>query len=108
MSVAKIAFDRLLRAVRGHGYVPTGLFELSQYFRQFGSIKFKFSKEGERLIAVSENYRYGSIVTSGSTPEELDKNIKDAILTSFSVPSSYAKDAKVRREGERSEEYALA
>lgn len=99
MSVVKIAFDRLLRAVRGKGYVPTGLFELSQYFRQFGSIKFKFSQEHGRLIAISENYRYGSIITSGGTPEELDTNIKDAILTSFSVPSSYAKEAKVRREG---------
>ena len=108
MSVAKIAFDRLLRAIRGRGYVPMGLFELSQYFRQIGPIKFKFYKEGDRYIAVSENYRYGSIISSGSTPEELDRNIKDAILTSFSVPSSYAKEAKVQREGERSEEYALA
>ena len=40
--------------------------------------------------------------------KELDKNIKDAILTSFEIPSSYAKEAKIHRVGDGRKEYALA
>ena len=58
---------------------------------------------------MSTNFRFGSIITSGKTREELDENIKDAILTSFDVPSAYAKEAAVKSVGEASKgAYALA
>jgi len=51
------------------------------------------------IVAVSENFRYGSIVTFAEDEKRLDDKIKDAILTSFGIPSSYAKEAGIHREG---------
>ncbi len=92
----------------GSSIVPRGLFELNQYFRIHGPISFNFKTEGDEIIAVSTNFIYGSIVTSGKGQKELDENIKDAILTSFEIPSSYAKEAKIYKVSEARKEYALA
>ena len=92
----------------GKDLVPAGLFELSQYFRNNEAIQFDNKKEGEEIIAISRNFRYGSIITTAKTEEELDKNIKDAILTSFDIPSSYAKEVNIQKIGCETREYALA
>lgn len=109
MTLTKKVKDRLIKLLLGKSAVPQGLVELNQYFRHYGPISFRREQgENGNLIAISNNFRYGSIVTSGSNIEELDKNIKDAILTSFEVPSSYAREAGVRNTGDKLEEYALA
>ncbi len=59
-------------------------------------------------VSVSTNFKYGSIIAHGKNDKELDNNIKDAILTSFEVPSSYKKEAAIMREGERRDSYVLA
>ena len=82
--------------------------ELSQYFRLYGPISFSNQTQNGTIIAKSTNFRYGDIITSGKDKNELDQNIKDAILTSFAIPSSYAKEAKICKTGEQKEEYALA
>ena len=94
MTLTKKAKDRIIRALLGGNTVPRSVLDLHQYFRQFGPISFRYERaEDGTTIAISNNFRYGSIVTSGKDPKELDKNIKDAILTSFEIPSSYAKEA---------------
>ena len=88
---------------------PKGLFELSQYMRHSGPIQFQYHRnEDGTFTAVSSNFRLGAIVTSWKDIEELEKNIKDAILTSFEIPSIYAKEAKIIKVGEEQKEYALA
>ena len=108
--VLKVLKDYILKvAWDGDNLKPKGLFELSEYMRHFGGISFEDHRnEDGTLTSVSTNFRFGSIVTSGRNPEELDKNIKDAILTSFEIPSSYAKEAKIVKVGEQAKEYALA
>ncbi|MEK7570418.1 MAG: hypothetical protein AAB515_03220 [Patescibacteria group bacterium] len=108
MAILKVLRDQVVKAFYGNAYVPKGLWELENYFRQYDGIEFKFEKNSEGLVAVSENFRFGSIITSGRTQEELDRNVKDAILTSFSIPSSFAKKVNIFRKGERRERYALA
>lgn len=109
MSITKIAKDHLVRLLLGKDSVPEGLVELNRYFRINDPIHFEYHQEDDVIVAVSSNFRYGSIVTHGRDMEELDRNIKDAILTSFEVPSSYAKEAGIKREGEASQcVYALA
>ena len=114
MAFLKIMRDHLAKVLLdGKGFVPRELVELNQYFRRFGPINFDFKKEGALIVGVSTNFKYGSIVTSGKTPEELDRNIKDAILTMFDVPSSYAKEAGIVNGEEnvsekKSHSYALA
>ena len=88
--------------------VPRGLLELHQYFKAYKAINFEFKKEGEEIVAVSTDFVYGSIVTAGKNEKELDKNIKDAILTSFEIPSSYAKEAAIVNVGEKEKQYAIA
>lgn len=108
MPITKKIKDYCLKLAFGHTVVPRGLFDISHYFRIYGAIEFQFNKEEKSIIAVSKNFRYGSIVTSGKDLIELDKNIKDAILTAFEVPSSYAKEANIHSLRERREQYALA
>ena len=108
MSIVKKAKDQLIKALLGKASVPRGLFELNQYFRHYDGITFRFEQgENGSIIAISQNFRYGSIVTSGKNLEELDKNIKDAILTSFNIPSSFAVEAGVHKVGDRQEKYAI-
>jgi len=90
MPFAKQAKDYLLKAICGKDFVPQGLVEINRYFRIYGPIQFDFKKEGDVTVGISQNFQYGSIITSGKNAVELDKNIKDAILTSFEIPSSYA------------------
>ena len=109
MTLVKKAKDQLIKALLGKAFVPRGLFELNQYFRHYGPISFRHETgEGGNIVAISNNFRYGSIITSGFTSEEIDANIKDAILTSFEIPSSYAKEADLKKVGDKQEEYALA
>ena len=108
MSIAKKAKDQLIKALYGKESVPRGLFDLHEYFRIHKQIGFNYHQEDGVIVAVSKDFKQGSIVTSGSNKDELDKNIKDAILTVFSVPSSYIKEAGVIRMGENKESYALA
>lgn len=108
MSLLKVAKDNLIKVLLGKGSVPRGLHEWDRYVRNHHAINFDFHAEGGLTVAVSTDFAYGSIVTSGRTPEELDQNIKDAIMTSFDIPSSYAKEAGIRRTGELSRQYAAA
>ncbi|MBI2463219.1 MAG: hypothetical protein HYV65_03230 [Candidatus Spechtbacteria bacterium] len=88
---------------------PKGLFELSQYMMHYRPISFDFhNNEDGTITAVSNNFRFGSIITSGKNLAELDKNIKDAILTAFEIPSSYAKEANIVKVGAEQKDYALA
>ncbi|MDP2683997.1 MAG: hypothetical protein Q8P20_02965 [bacterium] len=109
MSIVKKVKDNLIKYLLGKASVPRGLFELNQYFRHYNDIDFDYKKsEDGTIVAISQNFRYGSIVTSGKNLEELDRNIKDAILTSFDIPSSYASDAQVHKVGDCKQKYALA
>jgi len=109
MVLVKKAKDCLIKFLLGGSSVPRGLFELNEYFRRYGSLKFRYEKgENGEIIAISDNFRYGSIITSAKTLEELDKNIKDAILTSFDIPSSFTKEAAIHKVGDKQKEYALA
>ena len=100
--------DYTIKVLLGNDSVPRGLFELNQYFRLHDPINFKYKKEGNTIVAISTNFRCGSIITSGRNDQELDRNIKDAILTSFEIPSPCVKEAKIYRVGNKKEEYALA
>lgn len=110
MKLSKLAKDYMVKKFwhKPVGFVPRGLFELSEYFRNNPSIHFNFHNEDGYIIAVSENFRHGSIVTQAKTHEELDFKIKDAILTAFDIPSTYKKEAGVRAVNNKSTEYVLA
>ena len=110
MSLLKISRDFLRKLLlEGGDVVPRELLDLHEYFRLNGPIHFAFHGENpEAIVAVSTNFRYGSIVSSGRDAKELDKNIRDAILTTFDVPSSYSKEANVMNVKNSKNEYALA
>lgn len=107
MSLYKQVKDQFIRFMLGSNSVPIGLSDLHRYFRVYGPINFKFEKQEDgTFVAISEDFRYGSIITHANTFKELDEKIKDAILTAFEVPSSYAKEADVRKMESRG--YAFA
>ena len=108
MGLIKKIKDQIIKLFLGNSTVPRGLFELNQYFRLKGPIKFEKKTEDGLMVAISTNFKYGSIIAQGRDEEELDKNIKDAILTSFEIPSSYAKEAKIVRQDSAQREYAFA
>ncbi|MDO8469794.1 MAG: hypothetical protein Q7S84_02100 [bacterium] len=108
MNIFKVAKDRVGKFILGTSTVPSGLLDLHRYFKNFGPIRFEHHREGDTLVSVSANFTYGSIVAHGRTPEELDRSVKDGILTAFSVPSAYAPEAAIRRETDRGEAYAAA
>lgn len=109
MFYPKIIKDFVIKALMPKGMVPEGLVELFRYSKLYGPIKFNFSMGQDGLwIAESENFRQGVIITSAKNEEALDGKIKDAILTAFDIPSSYAKEARIVREGEKKREYAVA
>lgn len=110
MFTMKIIKDHITKALYPKGMVPRELVDLHSYFRTYKTIRFDFtSSEDGNIVAVSRDFVFGSIVTSGKTQQELEENIKDAILTSFELPSAYAKEADIRKEGTASEgAYALA
>ncbi|HCC83542.1 TPA: hypothetical protein DEP96_01700 [Candidatus Uhrbacteria bacterium] len=107
MSLYKQTKDQLIKMMLGSAAVPSGLAELHHYFRVYEPITFSHEvQEDGSIVAISTNFRYGSIITSAPNLAELDSKIKDAILTAFSVPSSYSKEASVKRTTES--EYAFA
>lgn len=109
MSLKKQFKDCVLKVLNGKAFVPSGLVEINRYFRLNEPIYFTNKKENGVMIAISQNFRHGTIITSAKTSVELDKNIKDAILTSFEIPSSYADEANIRNTKENKQEsYAIA
>ena len=89
MSISKKVKDYFVKFLLGKEVVPKGLFELHQYFRTYGPINFKAEHSADGgFIAVSQNFKYGSIVTSADAEINLSQNIQDAVLTAFDVPSS--------------------
>src|SRR3989344_8410859 len=87
----------LMKAFYGGKAVPRELFDLSEYFRHYSRINFDYHREGDATVAVSSNFRFGSIIARGRNEAELEHNIKDAILTSFDLPSAYQAEAQIRR-----------
>ncbi len=112
MSITKQIKDYIIKLTLGKATVPRGLYESSEYFRVYGAIHFDFTKDKDCncLIAKSSNFKWGTIFTQGKDERELDKNIKDAILTAFEIPSSYAKEAGISPVGSKknNKEYAIA
>ncbi len=107
MSMYKQVKDRLIRLVLGTASVPSGLAELHHYFRSYGPIRFQLEPQQDgSVVALSKNFRYGSIITRADDVQALEGQVEDAILTAFSVPSFYAKEADIHRVGEG--EYAVA
>lgn len=99
MSIFKQAKDYIIKMLLGGSTVPSGLVELYRYSRDYGPISFEYKKSEGSTVAISTNFRFGKIITSGKDQDELDRNIKDAILTSFEIPSSFAKEAKIHKLG---------
>ena len=93
MSIIKQSKDHLVKLLLGNNVVPRELLELHDYFRIHKGITFEYKKEQGKIVAISKNFKYGSIVTSGKNQRELDMNVKDAILTSFDLPAAYEKEA---------------
>ena len=109
MSFTKRTKDQILKFLSGKEFSPHGLVEINRYFRLYGPINFDFKKEGEIIVGISKDFQYGSIITSGKDLAELDKNIKDAILTSFEIPSAYSKEANILNLSQNQHQsYALA
>lgn len=107
MSLYKQTKDQLIKLLLGKASVPSGLSDLHHYFRTYEPINFRTEKQEDgSIVAISENFQYGSIITHAQDTNELNEKIKDAILTAFDVPSSYAQEAAIRRTDEK--EYAFA
>lgn len=107
MSFTKQAKDKFIKFMLGKASVPSGLAELNHYFRLYQEINFKNEEQDDgSIIAISTDFKYGSIIAQAKNKKELDSEIKDAILTAFEVPSSYAKEAAINRVGNK--EYAYA
>lgn len=100
--------DKILKNISGTNYVPAGLLDINRYFRYNEPISFDIKIEDGIFIAKSKNFRYGVIITSGSNNNDLEKNIKDAIMTSFEIPSSYEKEAAISKVGDKNTVYASA
>ncbi|MDE2100215.1 MAG: hypothetical protein KGL39_23365 [Patescibacteria group bacterium] len=108
MNLLKVTKDQVARLLLGKAVVPAELLELSTYFRRFKEINFEQHKEDGLIVAVSTDFKYGTIIAHGRNQEELDNDTRDAILTAFGVPSAYQKEADLRRVSERKDAYALA
>lgn len=107
MSLYKQSKDQLIKLLLGKSSVPSGLADLNHYFRVYGPINFHHEKQEDgSILAISDNFRYGTIITHAENKDLLDEKVKDAILTAFEVPSSYAKEAAVSRIDQK--EYAFA
>ena len=115
MNILKVIKDWLARRelVLFKGDVlPAELFDLYDYFR-FSADGINFAirkdKDSDMWVAESVGFRQGSIITTGRTEAELEKNMRDAILTAFSIPSSYMKEAKlVGKNVKNKKEYVFA
>lgn len=103
--------DQVMKYVTRGNSANSQFGEFAEYFRVYGPINFDYqiSKETGLTVAKSTNFKYGTIITSGRNPKEVDENIKDAILTSFDIPSVYATEANITKVGDRKvAQYALA
>lgn len=100
MALLKIIRDKIGRFILGSS-VPRGLVEIQLYFRHNDPLNFRVEKqEDDSLVAMSTNYRHGSIIAHAKNHGELDRQIKDAILTAFEIPSSYEREADIRSNAE--------
>lgn len=112
MNYFKLIRDKLVRVLLDmasfQAIVPKELADLHEYFRSYGALKFDLHQSEDGWVAVSNNFRYGSIIANGRTPQELEKNIPDAIMTAFDLPSSYSKEAKLHKVMDQKEGYAFA
>lgn len=108
MSLSKIFIDSLTKLVRGPECVPRGVADFQRYFRYYKKIEFRVTSEDGVFIAESVDFKYGAIVTSGATKQELDNNIEDAILTAFEIPSVYAHEVPLTKMQGGRLEYAAA
>lgn len=103
--------DELIKLITNGNSAGNELRELFEYFQLYGSINFTYesAKESGEIIARSMNFKFGSIITSGRNPKEIDENIKDAILTAFEIPSAYLAECTLVKVGDQKEaHYALA
>jgi hypothetical protein len=108
MDVIKVVKDRIRKALSGNS-IPREVLELKRYFALYDGIDFRTEKQEDgSIVAVSVNFNRGSIVTSAASEDELDRNIQDAILTVFGVPSAYAKEAGIHKRGSSALRYAAA
>lgn len=110
MAIVREIKNYIVKLANGSEMVPRGLFESREYFRQYGGINFIHIEKDGLTIAKSTNFRWGSIITDGKNNTELDKNIVDAILTAFEIPSSYSREAGIKKVGseKKGKEYAIA
>lgn len=107
MSLYKQAKDQLTKYLLGRDSAPAGLVELNRYFRFYGAINFQEEKQEDgSLVVISKDFKYGTIITHIKKNDDHDEVVKDAILTAFEVPSSYAAEAGVHRV--KDGEYAFA
>jgi hypothetical protein len=96
MEVLKVVKDHIDKWVFHRGQMPLEVKEWKKYVAVNGAVTFKFDEQEDgSWVASSTNFKYGSIITSADSKEDLDSEIKDAILTAFSIPSAYAGEAKV-------------
>lgn len=87
--------------------MPAEINDFTRYFANYGPINFNIEeKKDGTFVAVSTDFKYGSIITSAKNMKKLDEEIKDAILTAFEIPSAFANEAKVIQEGSRELRYA--
>ncbi len=101
--------DNIIKFISGSDLVPRELLEVHDYFRLNKAINFEFHEENGGIMAVSKDFRHGSIVTFGKNYKDLDEKIKDAILTSFDLPSAYKNEASIYNKDINSKkEYVLA
>jgi hypothetical protein len=106
MGVAKVIKDNLDKHIFNRNKFISEINGFRRYFALYDSINFNIHQEDGVFVAKSTDYKYGSIITSADSKEEIEKEIKDAILTSFGIPSAYANEAKVVNTGSKSERYA--
>jgi len=81
---------------------------LHDYFRYHEGINFEYKKKKDLIVAISKDFKHGTIITSGKNFKELEDKIRDAILTAFDVPSVYQDKVKLNPVGKFKKEYALA
>lgn len=107
---SKLVKDAFHRYVLGEKY-STQLQDAREYFKLYGAIEFEQvhdTNTGE-MIAVSKNFKRGTIVTSGMNQADLDEHIHDAILTMFDIPAIYSDKLKIARADRASvSRYAIA
>ncbi len=82
--------------------------ELRRYFSVYGPINFDYHREDGIIVAVSTDFRHGTIITNGRNELELDRNIRDAILSMFGVSSAFQKEAGIHNVNDHRYAYVAA